>query len=64
MNGCGSEFRLDAFYDGELDAAERAGVAKHLQECADCAAALEQLQRMSSLLIGARYRRRWAAAGQ
>lgn len=54
MNGCGNKFRLNAFHDGELDAAERARVAEHLQGCADCATALDQLQRMSTLLIGDR----------
>lgn len=54
MNGCGIETRLDAFHDGELNAAERAGIAEHLQGCAVCAAALEQMQRMSVLLASDR----------
>ncbi len=55
MYGCGTEFRLDAYHDGELDAEERSRVAEHVQGCAACAEALEQMRRMTLLLGGERH---------
>lgn len=42
--------RLLAYLDGELTTAGRAEVARHLQECARCAAELEELQGAARLL--------------
>jgi len=42
---------LDAFADGSLPAAERAGVARHLADCSECRREVDQLR---SLLAAAR----------
>ncbi len=48
------EGTLNAYLDGELPAAERAGVEAHLEQCATCRASLEEeralLERASTLL--------------
>ena len=54
MNGCRIESRLDAYYDGELEAAEQARIAEHVQGCPACRMALEQMRQMSALLAGDR----------
>jgi anti-sigma factor RsiW len=41
---------LPAYHDGELSPSRRQQVEKHLQECPSCAAELQQLQGLSSLL--------------
>jgi anti-sigma factor RsiW len=47
MSDCSFTQQIDAYHDGELDAARRADVERHLAQCADCAAALERLRSMS-----------------
>ncbi|HZE99390.1 MAG TPA: zf-HC2 domain-containing protein [Planctomycetota bacterium] len=44
---------LDALLDGELDAAEEAGLHVHLEVCADCEAELKSLQSWHRTLSGA-----------
>jgi anti-sigma factor RsiW len=46
---CPTTEKLDAFHDGELDEASRAGVERHLAECAECAAELARLREISRL---------------
>jgi hypothetical protein len=38
--------RLSGYLDGEMDKSERASMEAHLEECADCAAALEDLKKV------------------
>ncbi len=49
--------KLDAYVDGELPSADAAALAKHLRECAECAAeALERVQTKRAIaLAGKRY---------
>jgi len=52
MTSCSADkTRLDAFADGSLPAAERAGVARHLADCSECRREVDQLR---SLLAAAR----------
>jgi anti-sigma factor RsiW len=53
MNGCGDGRRLGAYHDGELTGAERAALEAHLRRCPGCAAELERLRRLSSLVAAA-----------
>jgi len=43
--------KLSEYRDGALDAAARDAVARHLAECADCAAYLADLERLSKALF-------------
>jgi len=45
-----TESRLHAYYDGELDALAAAGFEGHLESCAECCVALEELEAMRSAL--------------
>jgi anti-sigma factor RsiW len=45
-----TEGRLQAYFDGELDALAAAGFETHLEACAECRAALEGLEAMRSAL--------------
>lgn len=47
------EGELQAFLDGALDEARRAVVADHLAGCAECAADLDELRRLSAIFSGA-----------
>jgi anti-sigma factor RsiW len=40
---CNESLRVQAYFDGELDAAAAAEVERHLETCADCAALLKHL---------------------
>jgi len=42
--------KLDAYHDGELDAARVAEMDAHLRECQSCTRALQSLQSMSRLM--------------
>lgn len=44
---------LQAFLDGELDEKRRAVIADHLAGCAECAASLTELRRLSAIFSGA-----------
>lgn len=43
QQGCPSERRLHAWWDGELDAHSSAAIARHLERCAPCAHRIERL---------------------
>ena len=45
-----TERRLHAYFDGELDALGAAAFENHLETCAECRAALEDLTTMRSAL--------------
>ncbi len=45
-----AESRLHAYFDGELDALDAAAFEGHLETCADCRAALEDLEAMRAAL--------------
>ncbi|UCC29621.1 MAG: zf-HC2 domain-containing protein, partial [Phycisphaerales bacterium] len=42
--------RISAYYDGELESAERDQIASHLAECPSCSAHLEDLALIGELL--------------
>jgi anti-sigma factor RsiW len=48
MIECAFQLRLDAYHDGELDAAERARVEAHLSACSTCAAELAEMRALSA----------------
>ena len=48
MAECRFQLRLDAYHDGELDAAERGRVEAHLATCATCAAELAEIRALSA----------------
>src|SRR5580658_7154476 len=45
-----AETRLQAYFDGEVDALAAADVERHIEGCAECRAALAELQEMRSAL--------------
>jgi len=47
MSGCNFHPRLDAFFDGEMNATEHAAFRQHLQACAECPAGLVEMERIS-----------------
>jgi anti-sigma factor RsiW len=51
MDRCDRQL-LEAYRDGELDAAGRARVERHLAECPECARALAELSELSQMLSG------------
>lgn len=51
--GCDLEHRASAYYDGELEGAEREAFEAHLPGCAECAAALAAFGAISGVLSGA-----------
>jgi len=54
---CAEAFRVQAYFDGELDAAEALRIEEHLQHCPECVSALEELDRGRSVLRNATYYR-------
>ncbi len=50
MSECEHSSRLSAYHDGELPAAGRAELERHLGECPRCAAELEAIRKLSRLL--------------
>ncbi|HEV8291223.1 MAG TPA: zf-HC2 domain-containing protein [Tepidisphaeraceae bacterium] len=50
---CDQTKHVQAFYDGEMSAVERAGFEAHLKACAICSAELEDLRRLSTHLAAA-----------
>ena len=53
MVNCGNRIRLDAYHDGELSPAERAGVEAHLRDCPSCAAELAAIRGISAAFADA-----------
>jgi len=49
---CEQTKHVEAYYDGELNAADRAAFEAHLPSCADCAQELQALRRLSGHLAG------------
>ena len=47
---CNEGLRLQAYFDGELDASAALEVERHLQGCADCAALLADLEATRQLI--------------
>jgi anti-sigma factor RsiW len=47
---CEKNSQVQALYDGELPLAQRLDVEAHLRQCADCAALLTDLKRMSQFI--------------
>jgi anti-sigma factor RsiW len=47
---CAEQLRLQAYFDGELDAVAAADIERHTEGCAECRALLEDLERTRSLL--------------
>src|SRR5580693_7514264 len=47
---CNEGLRLQAYFDGELDASSALEVERHLQGCADCAALLGDLEATRQLI--------------
>jgi anti-sigma factor RsiW len=47
---CHEALQLQAYFDGELDAAAALGVERHLESCADCAALLADLEHARKLV--------------
>src|SRR5205807_1561158 len=47
---CNEALRVHAYFDGELDAAAAAGIERHLETCADCAALLKDIEETRSAL--------------
>lgn len=45
---CGKTIFVEAYYDGEMDSAERAAFEAHLRTCAECREELAHLRRISS----------------
>jgi anti-sigma factor (TIGR02949 family) len=50
---CAESLRVQAWFDGELDALSAADVERHLERCAECRALREDLQRARELLRSA-----------
>jgi len=50
MNECELAGRLGAYHDGELSGPARAEIEQHLRHCPSCAAELERIRRLSTLL--------------
>ena len=49
ISDCTYHACLEAFHDGELDAAARADVSRHLETCSTCASELSNIQSTSRL---------------
>jgi anti-sigma factor RsiW len=50
MSDCQYHSRLDAYYDGELSAAEAERITRHLAECESCSAAVAKLREVSGAM--------------
>lgn len=50
MSDCQFHSRLDAYYDGELSAAEAEQITRHLSGCESCSAALARLRELSQAM--------------
>lgn len=51
MTACeDKQLALQALFDGELDSLSNATMERHVRECNDCAAALEQLRAVRVIL--------------
>lgn len=50
MENCSNIPLVSAYHDGQLDPSRQADLERHLRTCSECAAELEQLQRLSSLI--------------
>lgn len=49
MNDCEQAVRLSAYHDGELPAAARAEMERHIRLCPTCAAELERLRELTRM---------------
>lgn len=58
---CAETLRVQAYFDGELDAAEALRVEEHLQHCPECISSVEELDRARSAIRNATYYRTPAA---
>ncbi|HEX8520747.1 MAG TPA: zf-HC2 domain-containing protein [Tepidisphaeraceae bacterium] len=47
---CSRSSEIQAYYDGELSVEQRESVERHVRECGECAALLEDLPGLSNLL--------------
>jgi anti-sigma factor RsiW len=47
---CAEQLRVQAYFDGEVDALAAADIERHLEHCADCRALLEELQALRTRL--------------
>src|SRR5262245_60097146 len=52
MEQCPQISSISAYHDGELNDTRRADVEAHLKNCAECAAELVELRRLSGLIAG------------
>jgi len=50
MNCTSAKGLLEAYLDNELDAAQQAEIAAHLESCASCAASLDRLKQLSAAI--------------
>lgn len=58
---CAEALRVQAYFDGELDAADALRVEEHLRHCPECESAIEELDRDRAALRNATYHRAPAA---
>src|SRR5215469_2088161 len=54
---CAEALRIQAYFDGEIDAADALRIEEHLQHCPDCVSTMEELDRQRSVLRQATYYR-------
>jgi len=50
MNECEQAGRLNAYHDGEMSPPESAQLERHLRQCPRCAAELDRMQKLTTLL--------------
>jgi anti-sigma factor RsiW len=53
MADCQFNKLIDAYHDGELDAAQHETLRSHLSTCGECSARLARLEQMSGLFVSA-----------
>ena len=47
---CAESLRVQAYFDGELDAVSAADIERHMRGCAECRALLEELRQLRTAL--------------
>ena len=47
---CAESLRVQAYFDGEVDAVSAAEIERHAEHCAECRALLQDLQRVRTVL--------------
>ena len=50
---CSESNFIDAYFDSELSASDAERMRQHVQECAECAATLDELKRLNAFLAAA-----------